>query len=148
MMMIKIAHPAPRPAECSLNKEGPNPANQCPASQGILHRDLEPENILFTRNMTFKLCDFGLAIDLRDERAVTRAGVSEYKGGQGCGARALAGEGGARRTWVAGTRARTPRLRCLLDAGSHVRAFREGFIPCQGGYARRRTARRKCVGEG
>ncbi len=48
----------------------------CPPAQGMLHRDLKPENILFTRNMTFKLCDFGLAIDLRDERAVTRAGVS------------------------------------------------------------------------
>ncbi|KAG2450867.1 hypothetical protein HYH02_004700 [Chlamydomonas schloesseri] len=46
--------------------------------QGILHRDLKPENILFARNMTFKLCDFGLAIDLRDERAVTRAGTLEY----------------------------------------------------------------------
>lgn len=41
-------------------------------------RDLKPENILFTRTLGLKLCDFGLAIDLRDERAVTRAGTLEY----------------------------------------------------------------------
>jgi aurora kinase len=40
----------------------------------IVHRDIKPENVLFTRSMQLKLCDFGLAIDLREERAVTRAG--------------------------------------------------------------------------
>ncbi len=35
----------------------------------------QPENILFTKNMVLKLGDFGLAIDLREERAVTRAGT-------------------------------------------------------------------------
>lgn len=45
---------------------------------GIVHRDLKPENILFSRNMCLKLCDFGLAIDLREERAVTRAGTLDY----------------------------------------------------------------------
>ena len=39
---------------------------------------LQPENILFTKNMTLKLGDFGLAIDLREERAVTRAGTLDY----------------------------------------------------------------------
>ena len=41
----------------------------------VVHRDIKPENVLFTRSMVLKLCDFGLAIDLREERAVTRAGV-------------------------------------------------------------------------
>lgn len=45
---------------------------------GAFCRDLKPENILFTRTLGLKLCDFGLAIDLRDERAVTRAGTLEY----------------------------------------------------------------------
>lgn len=45
---------------------------------GIVHRDIKPENVLFTRSMQLKLCDFGLAIDLREERAVTRAGTLEY----------------------------------------------------------------------
>ncbi|KAG1654074.1 hypothetical protein FOA52_012056 [Chlamydomonas sp. UWO 241] len=44
----------------------------------VVHRDIKPENVLFTRSMQLKLCDFGLAIDLREERAVTRAGTLEY----------------------------------------------------------------------
>eukprot|EP00798_Chlamydomonas_sp_ICE-L_P027062 gene27062-2293_t len=44
----------------------------------VVHRDIKPENVLFTRSMVLKLCDFGLAIDLREERAVTRAGTLEY----------------------------------------------------------------------
>ncbi|GAX74903.1 hypothetical protein CEUSTIGMA_g2349.t1 [Chlamydomonas eustigma] len=44
----------------------------------VVHRDIKPENVLFTRSMQLKICDFGLAIDLREERAVTRAGTLEY----------------------------------------------------------------------
>ncbi|KAG1671714.1 hypothetical protein FOA52_007506 [Chlamydomonas sp. UWO 241] len=47
-------------------------------ANAIVHRDIKPENVLFTRTMQLKLCDFGLAIDLREERAVTRAGTLEY----------------------------------------------------------------------
>ena len=48
-------------------------------ARGIAHRDIKPENILFTRGgMCLKLADFGLAIDLREERAVTRAGTLDY----------------------------------------------------------------------
>jgi serine/threonine protein kinase len=41
----------------------------------VAHRDIKPENILFTADMRLKLCDFGLAINMREERAVTRAGT-------------------------------------------------------------------------
>lgn len=47
-------------------------------SRAIMHRDIKPENILFSKNMCLKLADFGLAIDLREERAVTRAGTLDY----------------------------------------------------------------------
>jgi hypothetical protein len=35
----------------------------------------QPENVLFTDQRVLKLADFGLAIDLTEERAVTRAGT-------------------------------------------------------------------------
>jgi len=47
-------------------------------ASGIAHRDIKPENILFTADMRLKLCDFGLAISLHEEKAVTRAGTLEY----------------------------------------------------------------------
>ncbi|KAF8058460.1 hypothetical protein HT031_005584 [Scenedesmus sp. PABB004] len=47
-------------------------------TRGIIHRDIKPENILFSGSMALKLADFGLAIDLRRERAVTRAGTLDY----------------------------------------------------------------------
>ncbi|KAG2447915.1 hypothetical protein HYH02_007369 [Chlamydomonas schloesseri] len=49
-------------------------------AQGVVHRDIKLENILFSdRHHTHMLlADFGIALSLRQERAVTRAGTTEY----------------------------------------------------------------------
>jgi serine/threonine protein kinase len=47
--------------------------------KGILHRDLKPENILLDQNYNAKLCDFGWAIQLKDEcRRRSLCGTVEY----------------------------------------------------------------------
>ncbi|GIL86215.1 hypothetical protein Vretifemale_14603 [Volvox reticuliferus] len=46
--------------------------------KGICHRDIKPENILFTNDWRLMIADFGVSIDLNQERAVTRAGTLEY----------------------------------------------------------------------
>ena len=38
------------------------------------HSDIKPENVLLTDDLQLKVADFGLAIALNEERAVTRVG--------------------------------------------------------------------------
>jgi aurora kinase, other len=45
---------------------------------GVIHRDIKPENILLGRAQEVKLADFGLSINARQERPVTRAGTLDY----------------------------------------------------------------------
>ncbi len=44
--------------------------------KGLIHRDVNPFNILVTRDGTAKLTDLGLAIDLADQAQVTRDGAT------------------------------------------------------------------------
>ncbi|EFJ40677.1 hypothetical protein VOLCADRAFT_69208, partial [Volvox carteri f. nagariensis] len=46
--------------------------------RGIIHRDIKPENTVFTRERVLKVTDFGLAINARTERPVTRLGTLDY----------------------------------------------------------------------
>lgn len=46
--------------------------------QGILHRDIKSENILFDSNWGVKLADFGLAVDLVDKTRPAPAGTIGY----------------------------------------------------------------------
>jgi aurora kinase len=43
--------------------------------RGLPPSDIKPENILFDDEGILKLADFGLAINVNDEPAVTRAGT-------------------------------------------------------------------------
>ncbi|KAG2435004.1 hypothetical protein HYH02_012002 [Chlamydomonas schloesseri] len=45
---------------------------------GICHRDIKPENVLLGEGWRLMVADLGLAIDLLQERAVTRAGTQGY----------------------------------------------------------------------
>ncbi|KXZ55748.1 hypothetical protein GPECTOR_2g1298 [Gonium pectorale] len=47
-------------------------------SRGLCHRDIKPENILYNSEWKLKLADFGVAINIAEERAVTRAGTEGY----------------------------------------------------------------------
>ena len=44
--------------------------------KGLIHRDVNPYNVLVTRDGTAKLADLGLAMDLADEDHVTREGAT------------------------------------------------------------------------
>ncbi|PNH12197.1 Aurora kinase B [Tetrabaena socialis] len=47
-------------------------------ARGLCHRDIKPENLLYTDKWVLKVADFGVSINLLEERAVTRAGTLEY----------------------------------------------------------------------
>ncbi len=73
---------------CAL--KGTRVTTPCPmllshGAQGIIHRDIKPENILLTSGGGLKLADFGLSIDVNQERPVTRAGtLGEQHRGSNC----------------------------------------------------------------
>ena len=46
--------------------------------RGIVHRDIKPENLLMSSGRVLKLADFGLSIDMSEERPVTRLGTLDY----------------------------------------------------------------------
>lgn len=77
-----------QPETIPLSLQSPRTALTCARPGAFccsMHRDIKPENVLFTKSMQLKLADFGLALDMREERAVTRAGEAAQGGGSaGC----------------------------------------------------------------
>ena len=71
-----LAHPSfpPPPPQPTAARPPATP----PTNNTNNNRDIKPENLLFTGELRLKVADFGLAIDLREERAVTRAGTLDY----------------------------------------------------------------------
>ncbi|GIL80775.1 hypothetical protein Vretifemale_9818 [Volvox reticuliferus] len=47
-------------------------------SRGVCHRDIKPENLLMSVSWQLRVADFGAAINLTQERAVTRTGTMDY----------------------------------------------------------------------
>lgn len=47
-------------------------------AKGIVHRDLKPANIFFDKDKHLRLGDFGLALNLHEEKANTIAGTVHY----------------------------------------------------------------------
>ncbi|GIL65801.1 hypothetical protein Vafri_19410 [Volvox africanus] len=47
-------------------------------SKAVCHRDIKPENLLMTTSWRLRVADFGAAINLTQERAVTRTGTMDY----------------------------------------------------------------------
>src|SRR4051795_7947794 len=73
--LIAEGGPIPPPTAARLTRQvalGLEHAQQ----KGLIHRDVNPYNILVTREGTAKLTDLGLAIDLTDQAAVTREGAT------------------------------------------------------------------------
>lgn len=59
----------------------PHHLHTLPPPQGVIHRDIKPENLLCisaSDTIELRLADFGLAIDSRKERAVTRLGTLDF----------------------------------------------------------------------
>ena len=44
----------------------------------IIHRDIKPENLLMSASGELRVADFGLSIDVTQERPVTRVGTLDY----------------------------------------------------------------------
>lgn len=47
-------------------------------AQGLIHRDIKPENIVLGSDLQLKLADFGLAINVNQERPLSRVGTLDY----------------------------------------------------------------------
>ncbi len=53
-------------------------ADERPMPLPAVCRDIKPENLLLLHDGELKIADFGMSLDLRQERAVSRVGTLDY----------------------------------------------------------------------
>ena len=132
-----LPHPSP---PCLLRRcrathpPASRPPHACPTPPALRRR--QPENILFGEDWTLKVADFGVSIDLLEERAVTRTGTTDYMAPEVCGC--VGGGGECRGARGCGLR------RCAV---SGCRRYSLGSEAAGGGSTRWATHRRAVVAQ-